>query len=98
MAAPSTSTSVQNLAPRVGIGHHPPRRDEQHMDVAITGARGLIGSALRASLEADGHRVAPLVRPGGPGRGIAWDPVAGTIDTGGLEGLDAVVHLAGAGV
>jgi len=68
------------------------------MDVAITGASGLIGRALRASLEADGHRVAPLVRPGGSGRGIAWDPDGGTIDAGGLEGLDAVVHLAGEGV
>jgi uncharacterized protein len=68
------------------------------MDVAITGASGLIGTALRSSLEADGHRVAPLVRPGGSGRGIAWDPGTGTIDAGGLEGLDAVVHLAGEGV
>ena len=68
------------------------------MDVAITGASGLIGTALRSSLEADGHRVAPLVRPGGSGRGIAWNPDTGTIDAGGLEGLDAVVHLAGAGV
>lgn len=68
------------------------------MDVAISGGSGLIGRALRASLEADGHRVAPLVRPSGSGRGIAWDPAAGTIDAGGLEGLDAVVHLAGEGI
>ncbi|QAY70889.1 TIGR01777 family oxidoreductase [Xylanimonas protaetiae] len=68
------------------------------MDVAVSGASGLVGSALRASLEADGHRVLPLLRPGRPGRGIAWDPARGTIDARALDGLDAVVHLAGEGV
>ncbi|ACZ30546.1 NAD-dependent epimerase/dehydratase [Xylanimonas cellulosilytica DSM 15894] len=68
------------------------------MDVAVSGASGLIGSALRASLEADGHQVVPLLRPGRPGRGIAWDPEHGTIDASGLESIDAVVHLAGEGV
>lgn len=66
------------------------------MDIAITGATGLIGTALRASLEADGHRVVALTRAdyGGPDT-VRWDPAAGTIDAAGLEGLDAVVHLAG---
>ncbi|QAY62514.1 TIGR01777 family protein [Xylanimonas allomyrinae] len=68
------------------------------MDVAVSGAAGLVGRALCVSLEADGHRVVPLVRPGRPGGGVAWDPVGGTIDAAGLEGIDAVVHLAGAGV
>lgn len=68
------------------------------MDVAVSGASGLIGSALRVSLEADGHRVLPLLRPGRSGRGIAWDPERGAIDASALEGLDAVVHLAGEGV
>lgn len=68
------------------------------MDIAITGASGLIGTALRASLLADGHRVIPVVR-GTAGDGtIRWDPAAGTIDAAGLEGLDAVVHLAGEGI
>ena len=73
---------------------------EDDMDIAITGASGLIGTALRASLEADGHRVVPVVRrPVGDGeRAVRWDPAAGTIDRAGLEGLDAVVHLAGAGI
>lgn len=39
-----------------------------------------------------------IVRPGGSGRGITWDPAAGTIDAAALEGVDAVVHLAGEGI
>ena len=70
------------------------------MDVAVTGSSGLIGSALVRSLEADGHTVVPVVRrPARPGeRVVAWDPAAGTIDAAALEGLDAVVHLAGEGI
>ncbi len=68
--------------------------------IAITGASGLIGSALRSALEADGHTVVPVVRR--PVRAnelaVQWDPSAGTIDASGLEGLDGVVHLAGAGI
>jgi TIGR01777 family protein len=69
------------------------------MDVAVTGSSGLIGSALRPALEAAGHRVLRLVRPGSGRSGqadtIAWDPQAGTIDAGGLEGVGGVVNLAG---
>lgn len=69
------------------------------MDVAITGSRGLIGTALVDALTAGGHRVLRVVRgrPSG-GDAIAWDPKAGTIDAAGLEGVEAVVHLAGAGI
>jgi uncharacterized protein (TIGR01777 family) len=66
--------------------------------VAITGSSGLIGSALRSSLAADGHEVLRVVRAGGPpvaGPVIEWDLDARTIDAAGLEGVDAVVHLAG---
>ncbi len=68
------------------------------MDVAITGASGLIGTSLRAHLEAAGHRVRPVVRRAGVPDAISWDPAAGTIDAAALEGLDAVVHLAGEGI
>lgn len=69
------------------------------MDVAITGSHGLIGSALRRSLEDDGHRVRPVVRSGsGDPNEVRWDPGAGTIDGPALEGVDAVVHLAGQSV
>jgi uncharacterized protein (TIGR01777 family) len=66
------------------------------LDVAISGASGFIGSALSASLRADGHRVIRLTRGGvTSGDTIGWNPDAGRIDAPALEGLDAVVHLAG---
>jgi uncharacterized protein (TIGR01777 family) len=69
------------------------------MDIAVTGSNGLIGSALVAALEADGHTVRRLVRGGASGDGrVAWDPMAGTIDAAALAGIDAVVHLAGEGI
>jgi len=71
------------------------------VDVVISGGSGLIGSALARSLEADGHLVARLTRPQSKARGghtIAWDPPAGTIDAAGLEDVDVVVNLAGAGI
>ena len=69
------------------------------MDVAISGASGLIGTALSASLRADGHRVLRLARGGVTGGdAIGWDPEAGRIDAPALEGIDAVVHLAGEGI
>jgi uncharacterized protein (TIGR01777 family) len=69
------------------------------MKVLVTGASGLVGTALCGRLAAEGHAVFTLVRraPGSP-REIRWDPDAGTIDASGLEGLDAVVHLAGESV
>jgi len=65
------------------------------MRIVVAGSSGLIGSALVPALEAAGHRVERLVRPGSPRPGIAWDPAAGTIDAAALEGADAVVNLAG---
>ena len=69
------------------------------MDVAITGSSGFVGTALSAALEQQGHTVRRLVRSsaGGPGT-VQWDPAAGTIDAAGLAGVDAVVHLAAAGI
>jgi hypothetical protein len=70
------------------------------MDVAITGASGLIGRALTASLQANGDRAIALVRRAvRPGEdAIEWDPAQGRLDSGALDGLDGVVHLAGAGI
>ena len=68
------------------------------MDIAITGASGFIGTALARSLQANGHRVLPVVRRDGGADTVRWDPAAGTIDAGALDGLDAVVHLAGEGI
>jgi uncharacterized protein (TIGR01777 family) len=68
------------------------------VDVAITGSSGLIGTALIDALTAAGHRSLRVVRGPAGADAITWDPAAGTIDGAGLEGIDAVVHLAGAGI
>ncbi len=69
------------------------------MRIAITGASGLIGSALAKSLVADGHEVIKLVRqPASAPDQLRWDLTQGVENPAALNGLDAVVHLAGAGV
>jgi uncharacterized protein (TIGR01777 family) len=67
------------------------------MRVLVTGSSGLVGSALVPFLNSGGHRVTRLVRskPRAAEAYALWDPEAGTIDASSLEGLDAVVHLAG---
>jgi len=69
------------------------------LKVAVTGSSGLIGTALTASLEADGHQVVRLVRrpPHGPDE-LRWDPRAADAGNPPLDGIEACVHLAGAGV
>ena len=62
------------------------------MHVLVTGSSGLIGSALTESLEGDGHEVRRLKR------GAQWDPENGMVDPAVLDGVDAVVNLAGAGL
>ena len=67
--------------------------------VAVTGSSGLIGAALVAQLQSDGYKVLKLVRrPPRAADEISWDPNKGEIDLKSLEGVDAVFHLAGAGV
>ncbi len=71
------------------------------MKVAVTGASGLIGSALTAALRDSGSQVVTLVRrTPASATEVAWDPLAplGGLAPGALDGIGAVVHLAGAGV
>ena len=67
--------------------------------IGVTGASGLIGSALVAQLKNDGYQVLKIVRrPVRTADEVTWNPVKGEIDLQSLEGVDAVFHLAGAGV
>jgi uncharacterized protein (TIGR01777 family) len=69
------------------------------MRVIISGASGLIGSALSSELRTGGHEVVSLVRrPAAGANEIRWDPATGALDAEALAGADAVVHLAGAGI
>ena len=65
--------------------------------IAITGASGLIGGALSAHLRQRGDEVVPMVRRGAGAHEITWQP-GQDLSPGALAGIDAVVHLAGAGV
>jgi hypothetical protein len=69
------------------------------MRIAVTGASGLIGGALVPHLRRQGHDVLRLVRgvATAPDE-VSWDPQVGFVDLQALSGVDAVVHLAGAGV
>jgi uncharacterized protein (TIGR01777 family) len=69
------------------------------MRIVISGASGLIGTALSSSLTAKGHTVVRLVRRPAAGAGeITWDPAAASLDPAALDGVDAVVNLSGAGI
>lgn len=64
------------------------------MRVAVTGATGMVGTALTRALRTHGHEALLVSRRQVPG-GIRWDPERRSIDGGALPGVDAVVHLAG---
>lgn len=68
------------------------------MDVLVTGSHGFIGTALLTALRSKGHTVRRLVRGEPTGRDVRWDLGSRTIDKAALEGIEGVVHLAGAGI
>lgn len=68
------------------------------MKIAITGATGLIGSVLVRHLREEGHELTLVARQrvtAGEEKAVYWRPDRGELDAGGLEGHDAVIHLAG---
>ncbi|NJL92342.1 MAG: TIGR01777 family protein [Anaerolineae bacterium] len=77
--------------------HTQRRYPQTPLRIAITGASGLIGTQLAAFLSISGHEVLRLVRGvSNPARGKSpWNPTQGRLDPAQLEGLDAVIHLAG---
>jgi uncharacterized protein (TIGR01777 family) len=78
------------------------RRHEEYsrpgaLRVAVSGASGLVGRQLCAFLSTGGHQVRRIVRthPSAERLDVAWDTRSGTVDLHTLDGVDAVVHLAG---
>jgi uncharacterized protein (TIGR01777 family) len=81
---------------RLDLERHAAFADRPRLRVAVTGASGFLGGALCAFLTTGGHSVLRIGR--GRGNDVQWDPARGLLDTAALEGVDAVVHLAGANV
>lgn len=72
--------------------------DRSAQRIVVTGATGLIGTALVASLREAGHPVTRLVRGTPAADDARWDPSAGAIDESAIDGAWAIVHLAGEGI
>ncbi len=96
----------KNLARMFDYRHRVTARDlSRHLSVpgkpklriVITGASGVVGKALVPFLTTGGHTVYTLVRrkPAADHNEIYWHPGTGEIDAAALEGMDAVIHLAG---
>lgn len=81
---------------RLDLERHLQFADRPRLRVAVTGASGFLGTALCAFLTTGGHTVVRIGR--GRGNDVQWDPARGALDMAALEGVDAVIHLAGASV
>src|SRR5262245_49312442 len=68
------------------------------MRLLVSGSNGMVGSALLARLAAAHHSARRLVRSGGEAGDATWRPDRGELDASALDGVDAVVHLAGVGI
>ncbi|MBA3496157.1 MAG: TIGR01777 family protein [Gemmatimonadales bacterium] len=77
---------------------HAQYADRPRLRIAVTGASGLIGRALVSFLTSGGHTVVPLVRQRARANEAGWNYERGWVERDKLEGLDAVVHLAGENV
>lgn len=89
MFAHRHNTTYDDLAAHAKHGEH------RAMNVAVTGSSGLVGSTLVPLLTTGGHRVIKLVRNNAGESDIDWDPQSDSFVGSALEGIDAVVHLAG---
>ena len=81
------------------LERHAQYRDRKRMRIGITGASGFIGSQLAAFLSTGGHTVVRIGRASSSGPvDVIWDPANGMLDASKLEGLDAIINLAGANI
>lgn len=81
---------------RLDLERHARFAQQPRLRIAVTGASGFLGTALCAFLTTGGHTVLRIGR--GANNDVQWDPARGTLDAAALEGVDAVIHLAGASV
>jgi len=77
------------------VAAHARARGGEAMKILVSGASGLVGGTLVPFLTTGGHDVRRLGRGRKRAGTVVWDPEAGSIDRAGLDGIDAVVHLAG---
>lgn len=77
------------------LARHAEFADRPRMRIALSGSTGLVGKQLMNFLTTGGHSVLPLVRTRGESGTVYWNPDRGEIDRQALEGVDAVIHLAG---
>ena len=68
------------------------------MKIAVSGATGLVGSALVSHLRSAGHEIIRLVRSAPVENDVRWDPAKGELNSAQLEGVEGIVHLAGVGI
>jgi uncharacterized protein (TIGR01777 family) len=102
LAGPGTERTLRRLFAfrharvRNDLARHAALSDRGALRIAISGASGLVGSALAPFLTSGGHEVLRLVRREPEGEAeLRWDPARDEVDARALEGVDAVVHLAG---
>ncbi len=88
--------SFRHRRTRDDLARHAAWRERPRLRVAVTGGSGFVGGALTSFLTSGGHEVVRFTRRRDAGAGWAhWDPDAGVVDAAALDGVDAVVHLAG---
>lgn len=82
------------------LARHAEFADRARLRVAITGASGFIGTQLASFLSTGGHDVVRISRsaPRAGSHDVQWNPERGELDPRALEGVDAVIHLAGASI
>ncbi|WKW10966.1 TIGR01777 family oxidoreductase [Pseudogemmatithrix spongiicola] len=81
---------------KLDLERHAQFAAQPRLRIAVTGASGFLGTSLCAFLTTGGHSVLRIGR--GRGNDVHWDPARGQLDASALEGVDAVIHLAGSSV
>ncbi|MDM8549599.1 TIGR01777 family oxidoreductase [Desulfobacterales bacterium HSG2] len=84
-------TTARDIAAHLARGESPP------VNILISGASGVVGSALIPFLTTGGHRVIRLIRrrPGSKEKAVCWNPATGYLTPDDLNGINTVIHLAG---